>query len=441
MRHLTLLLLVFLIPTSPNAQDRDTGNEIIIEYDAKSQRFVNLPSSVRYGSYVSIRISNINKERLEIDAAISQVNRDSERAKAFEVIELIDTDIKNTLQERGIPKAVNDAFQEYRQEINQRIEEILNISDCISKVSQDYMKVYYSTSDWLKLEQFLIQNEADCKYDRNTNQFNKAEIQNVVDNLTVNIDSLSSIVDTMDAALEVRIESFTSLRVQLKNLELSELLKEVDNANTQLHYLDDRSNYIYQSQRIRAEEDYVSLSFNINTVGEEPTKFYQQDDLLIPVSGGWRLGFSTGVLLSTLYDKKYERRTISDATVVRKQEELASLPITPHLSALMTLSRRTQGNAQFGFSSGLGFNAEDFNDTEFYFGLSVSVGRANQFVFSSGLVVGQVERLRPRFNTNPTVPSDFSGDDFTNEVYRTGFFIGVTYSLTSLKRVERTISN
>jgi hypothetical protein len=88
---------------------------------------------------------------------------------------------------------------------------------------------------------------------------------------------------------------------------------------------------------------------------------------------------------------------------------------------------KNKSNTSFHFTFGPGLSIQKNPQPRLLAGIGAGIGRKNKILISTGLIVGEVQRLRNYYQTNPTVK--FSPTDLTTNVLRTNIFISVGYSI------------
>jgi len=201
------------------------------------------------------------------------------------------------------------------------------------------------------------------------------------------------------------------------------------------------TNFEYQ-YNVPQIQNADSIVFTLNIAPKANTNgsiHVTNQPLSIPIKGGFKVDFSTGVYYSSIRNEKYALQDVTqgDTLVIGKK-------IVPDggdkngrsavgINALAHITYR-MGTVQPSLVLGLG-SSLDLNYS-LLIGAGVSIGRGNRIVLSGGLNYSSVKVLSDKYRdvTGQLLPQvkDVTSLDTYNKV-RTGWFLGLTYSLGSHK--------
>src|SRR5690606_11230557 len=160
----------------------------------------------------------------------------------------------------------------------------------------------------------------------------------------------------------------------------------------------------------------------------------------IPIVGGWKADFSTGIFLTGLRNFEYATRDSTIETQEGTDPDDEAGPITKKvifrqntggfdlgIGVMAHFYRRMLFPVNVGFSLGVISTADV--EPRFLLGLSTIIGQSQRLILNGGMAVGKVERLS----------SDLREDGFleaksdvvpTRKHTMARWFIGVTYNFT-----------
>lgn len=187
-------------------------------------------------------------------------------------------------------------------------------------------------------------------------------------------------------------------------------------------------------------KNYDFISFVLNVKPKEgfygPLRIVDQE-IEIPIHGGYRLDFSTGFYYSNVANQKYSlKNVIEHDTIVRKiiidDNEHINYNNTIGIAALLHFYVRS-GSIQPSICLGMG-SSLDLNYS-LLFGGGLILGSKNRVMISGGLNFSSVKRLS---NSNPItepVHNSVTTINYNDRIVKGGF-ISVTYSLSGTKVMQ-----
>lgn len=190
--------------------------------------------------------------------------------------------------------------------------------------------------------------------------------------------------------------------------DINELKRNVDNFDyinlfesltNVLFNLKNEGNFTITSDPIQAKKDIVDFKIDI----APKTKSYLNSvydrrcfTTSIPVEGGVKFDFSTGVFLTTnLFDRQYnvQKDSIYSKITENANNSFANLSI----GALMHVSKRCQSDLKLGLSVGTGINSTDLTKLSLFVGPCLFIGKQEQLIISLGGALAQVDYLKGKY--------------------------------------------
>lgn len=147
---------------------------------------------------------------------------------------------------------------------------------------------------------------------------------------------------------------------------------------------------------------------------------------VVPVRGGMKIDFSSGVFFTGLTDESYVTREVTDGggnmrRIVQRGGEEDDFSAT--VGALAHVHRR---GFPVAASFGVGTSGSRFN---YYVGPSLLLGREQRWVLTAGLTGSNVKRLAGGLRVGDTFQPE--NDNIPTESrFRYGFFVGFSFNFT-----------
>lgn len=145
----------------------------------------------------------------------------------------------------------------------------------------------------------------------------------------------------------------------------------------------------------------------------------------VAVEGGWKIDFSSGLLLSSLVNESFTVKEENGVgTILKKQGDV--LNYGP--GALMHFYYRP-----FGAGVGLGIFTNNFANVQYVLGPSVLFGNQNRFCLNGGVTMGKVTRLADGLEVGgPLITQDPALSAVpTTDRLELGWWVGFTYNFTA----------
>lgn len=381
-------------------------------------------------------IDSLNNKRLEKQIQINRLIANSKTKK------ILEKEVFNNL---------NDLNKYYRMVISNAREIIKlnqNFNNYIDKINrpdldhQTYLKLKKdSRVDSDSIETSFLLNKKNLKYAYGVvkvfknnyqnflDEFNNVQNRNFIHQLK-NLDKEKEILSTLitseydrmnKAILEVdKLVQAINLSKKLNQLEIID--RELSNENT----------YTISSVPIQGIEDFIEFSIAIegkNRLADsyltEKNKNFKYFEYL---KGGIRFDFSIGTVFDFgAKDKLYEIYN-------NKPKEISKNKFYPTLAGLFHASFRENGNFAGGISLGASLDVAKFSIESVFIGPSLLIGKRDKVILTIGPSFRKVSDLKSIYNENTLVDTNTTQKDLTTENFKVGFFVGLSYNLTSKQK-------
>jgi hypothetical protein len=195
-------------------------------------------------------------------------------------------------------------------------------------------------------------------------------------------------------------------------------------------------NFIYYVPAKVVTNDAVTVSVDItpkdNLTCNPIARSYEVD---IRTKGGLKLDFSSGFFGNfgghDFFNQSYRKDSIAGNTssyVIRKNTNKNI--IMPSVGALMHIYFRNGTDFQPAFCFGLSTN--DLSKVNYHFGGSLIFGTSQRFIINGGITIAKATLLSDQYTVDEVIPKTTFPSTIPTDTYtRFGYFIGVTYNLSS----------
>ena len=205
--------------------------------------------------------------------------------------------------------------------------------------------------------------------------------------------------------------------------------------------LKNKNNFTVIAPPVQADSDF--LNFKVTATPEQTNTLAAHKSVTdfsfdVPVKGGLKVDFSVGPAFafgSGAKDEKFflEESTTDGMSILRERDN--NNVVNPGVGAFMHIYRRAGKNVSWGglFGVGAGFQSIDDANLSFYTGLSVIMGKKQKVMLNAGLSFLNVERLKESEFVigNEYTTDGFDLGDVTEKVFKSSFFLSITYNLTN----------
>lgn len=282
------------------------------------------------------------------------------------------------------------------------------------KNPEDLLSEFYKVYKQLVLVDIKYQN--DKKFKR-INLSDSIKISNSIERLTEEMDNLYN---------------------KVCNYNYSLLFQEIDLWCIELV---NENNYFVASDPIQAKGDIINYNLIINPKESSNPVFVSEKrdfNVEVPIYGGIKIDFSTGFFVTNnLYNRKYSLSNyLADSSMKIISQDKNNSLAQFSVGALMHISPRCTGYIKPGFAFGLGFNSADLTKAQVYIGASAIFGLREQFIFSAGLSLANVDYLKGKYSLGTPTINLNNDTPLTEKVIKAGWFISFSYNLTSKKKEQ-----
>ncbi len=258
-------------------------------------------------------------------------------------------------------------------------------------------------------------------------------------------DILKKIEDDDELNKKSLKNAFEKLEKAFKTVNEASLLSLYTDVNFLYNELRNEKNFTVYAPPVQGDGDFVNYNVTItpartNNLGiYNSTKNFKFD---VPVKGGLKVDFSVGPIFSfgdNAKDEKYflEKSDTENQSILRKRDNNNAM--TPGLGAMMHFYKRSGTNFSWGgmFGVGAGFQTVEDLNLSFYTGISFVFGKSQKIMLSTGISMLGVDRLKNNeFEVgNEYVTADIDINNITEKVFKSSFFLSISYNLAN--RTER----
>lgn len=203
------------------------------------------------------------------------------------------------------------------------------------------------------------------------------------------------------------------------------------------------ANFTFVSEPFKATRDEVNLhlSFRADTLlaCNYPNRLTAQST--IPVVGGWKVDFSTGVLMSGRFmnnnffgQELYYEGAYEDSSHSFIRQKRSGTRLLLSIGAFAHLYKRTGRTVSWAISPGVSTTTA-FDGLLFHLGGSALLGRETRLVITLGGTFRESTLLDRRYRVDRAYPKESLPQEVpTIRVFpRVGWFLALTYNLSSFK--------
>ncbi|WP_420572930.1 hypothetical protein [Kordia sp.] len=462
MKKTFILLLTFSFFSITNAQE-----EIIIDWQKLNLITKNktLLEPVEFGEFHSFKIKNINKflykvviegKNVELETPVPSELQALFRLSKEELDATAETpEVDSALEELTNNKGLEiytsqpnfkNAVDTYEQDLRnikkilfqlklKRIDLVLLAQRDISRTDMDAavtaVKAKYKipTSLALLLPTF---DTANTDKDKVQAEFVTAMsiIANSRGNDTVKQNKMSLINANMNTTMKVA--------ATVNKTSLFTLYSEVTFLETELT---NENNFTVIAPPVQADSDF--LNFKVTATPEQTNTLAAHKSITdfsfdVPVKGGLKVDFSVGPVFAFGKGAQDEVFFLEDSetagmSVLRERDNNNAL--NPGVGAFMHIYDRSGKGTSWGglFGVGAGFQSIEDANLSFYTGVTLVMGKQQKVMLNAGLSFLNVERLKESefIVGNEYTTADFDLGNVTEKVFKTSFFLSITYNLTN----------
>jgi hypothetical protein len=236
-------------------------------------------------------------------------------------------------------------------------------------------------------------------------------------------------------------KNYKKVNDAFKSLKQDEILTSYSQVLYLFNELQNLSNFTAKAPPVQANGDFINYEITITPSKTHELGAYKNPmtfDFDVPVKGGLKVDFSVGPIFAfgvgALDEKFYFQESDTENTGVLKRRENNNA-LNPGIAAMMHFYKRSGENVSWGglFGVGAGFQTIEDINLSFYSGISLLLGKEQKIMLNTGLAFMNVDRLKNgEFEIDSNYDSNtVSIDDVTEKVFKSSFFISLSYSLAS----------
>lgn len=188
------------------------------------------------------------------------------------------------------------------------------------------------------------------------------------------------------------------------------------------------SSFTFESDPIYPEENADEVEVNISIEprpGIDNTLWKKrQFTHILPIKGGWKLDFSSGITGLAMPEQSYIMVAVPDTQLVTLKVEKSD-KLNFGLSALLHAHYRSAGYFTGGVSVGVAVGQDQ--GTRYLVGGSLFIGRKERMVATAGIAFGKVNKLSNSQTVDTQYPLGTAVETVSR--YRVGGFLGISYNL------------
>jgi len=192
-----------------------------------------------------------------------------------------------------------------------------------------------------------------------------------------------------------------------------------------------KENFKYTSLPTQIKSDITKVDLSITPWNNSSNLSSYKATWQFPATQKSYFNFSTDFYFSGLHDENYfaeqHINAPGDTTYSINQESTGKVEVG--ITALLHYGWYFSNGSNYSFhlTFGPGLSIKKNPQPRLLAGLGLGFGRKNKILLSTGIIIGEVQRLRKYYQSNPTVK--FPPTDLTTNVLKPNIFISVGYSI------------
>jgi hypothetical protein len=430
-------------------------------------------SSVKTGSFVTLKIININTFRYRVELEGNSVNYitpiPSELQKVFRLQAESFNDM-NLVEALGLINAANDEMKvlktttanklankatDSNKKLNESMEALTKACEEYVEIAQRVANIKYTLMQLVSLSKQKWSNYQEMNGrlpDLLSEEGMKKDYQHFVKYYAEAHTLYKKAKAAADADKE-NPEIGKAIEEKRKDIESAQylflqdnFLKLIEDVTILQLAMDDKEYFEVQSAPIQVDGDYVAFKIKITPVqinNLAPFEIAREFPVEIPASGGLKVDFSVGPAISfgsnSRSDNYYlESNKAKDSVFVRQRNN--NNAISPGLAAMMHFGGRSGKDGRLAGMFGVGAGLQDAGKVNFslYGGASFVWGKRERIMLSAGISYLLVDRLK----TDQFIKDGFYDakniklEDITEKVFKPSFFISISYNLTNRLEIK-----
>jgi uncharacterized protein YqiB (DUF1249 family) len=449
-----LFLVCFFLTWEAQAQ-----SVIVIPFNDIKDGTYKWPPNLIHGRQYTIEVTDVNRSLFGVEGAVKQRDFNATlpgvlsafRLPGFATLSLPETkDAGPTILE--MPESGQEALREIDHQLETindcyaYLEEVGRLGNVINALLRDCERPYSTLEEELvrntnavllvdkesraeqvnQLRDECLECIAAARYARNVTVAQALRIP------TTNVSPNAAQVAPIVAMALQKVDEMDKLAKENKIQDL------IDNYNRL-----NRANFTYVSEPFKATKDEVNLHLNFRAdtllACNYPSRLTAQSS--IPVVGGWKVDFSTGVMMSGKFrnnnffgQELYYEGAPEDSAhfFIRQKQSGARLLLS--IGAFAHLYKRTGRQVSWALSPGISTTTA-FDGFLFHLGGSALLGRETRLVVTLGATFRESTLLDRRYRVDTMYPAAALPQEVpTIRVFpRGGWFLAFTYNLSSFK--------
>lgn len=274
-------------------------------------------------------------------------------------------------------------------------------------------------------------------------------------NETFNIDLFYEIIKIDESYANLVKLKFDNVKTEVEAtntlVNTSELRKKLNNVELIDHVLKQDNAFEVVSNPIQPLEDYIEFKVKITPNKDLGTSIIKQQvakDFTYTeyVRQGVRWDFSVGTVFdfgikNQEYEVKEGLSTDPTPKTIYNIVENNTSQYTPTIAGLLHTSFRSNSMFAFGFSLGASIDLTSLNLNSFFPGISLLIGKKEKTIFTVGPAFKKVNQIKSIYDTNTIYDTSIQVADITSEQFKIGWFVGISYNLTSKQKSKIKVVN
>lgn len=266
--------------------------------------------------------------------------------------------------------------------------------------------------------------------------FNTAYTNLVVSyNKVKDIEDLNKVIDERSVKaiydeLDLRYEQIRGIKVRVDLINFESLLQQVLRV---LHLLEKSDSYEFISAPIQPKNDMATFQVEIKAKNKDlevdNSRTFTHNEF---IRRGTRIDFSIGLAGSYFNNTNvYEIYTANGENRIGLKNKNLTVP---SLVTMISMTNRGSKYVAFGGSAGLGIDINNgrIQMSNFFIGPTVVLGKYDRLMFTPGLALRNVGKLKSGYEVANTVITESNDiDTVLSDNYKLGFFVALTYNLTN----------
>lgn len=234
--------------------------------------------------------------------------------------------------------------------------------------------------------------------------------------------------------LEDLVKSVEDVKTKVDNYKYEELFRNIDFLCGQFHHPE--GFYVASAPiQVKSGIDMLTLRVSIRpkaNIESDLITDTKDFTLEIPVVGFFKVDFSTGIFMSTLFNRTYS--FLKESGDTGKLKENGHDILTPFIGALVHATYKYAPGFSFGGAAGVGIKGADLDNTNYIAAITGIFGRQQRWSATIGATLGKVSRLKTQYATGESFKLGDNTATFTEDIYRPGFIFGLSYIITKTKK-------